>query len=261
MQTIGGSLFIRNAIEHDYCIEAAIESLVELCDEIVIVDACSDDGTVPLLKAIASWHPKIKLVLDQPWECAPDFHRLSILANVAISHLTTDWHIMLQADEVLHEMSIPIIRDALERHKNEHDLVFIVRRPHVFRHMDYYIRHDLEEERKPSGDFIPRIGRRHHLAYGDAQGIAGGNVTWEYKHQIALYHYSFVRHHKPNIARAIAMMKWFGVGTDARLLDMTGDYVYHPERFYQWCDLKRLEHAHPEVVRAWVDERRKEYLV
>ena len=48
-KTLGGSLFVRNAIQYDYCVEEAIESLAACCDEVFVLDCQSDDGTTEKL--------------------------------------------------------------------------------------------------------------------------------------------------------------------------------------------------------------------
>src|SRR5208282_5743966 len=112
MPSLGGSIFVRNAIKYDYCVEASILSILPVCDPVVVLDCQSDDGTTELLRDLASKHPQIQLTENVLWECAPNYQRLSMLANQAIAKLNTDWHFMIQADEVLHENSIPYIRQA-----------------------------------------------------------------------------------------------------------------------------------------------------
>ena len=117
-KTLGGSLFVRNAIKFGYCAIEALESLYALCDQVSVLECGSDDGTQELLRswAASKRDPAKKLIMnyDHPWAVGKEWHRLAILANVARSYLTTDWHFMLQADEVLHESSFPEIRRLIE---------------------------------------------------------------------------------------------------------------------------------------------------
>src|SRR5579863_223715 len=185
MQTIGGSIFIRNAVKHDYCLEASIRSLFPLCSQIVALYCPSEDGTLEILERLALEHPNFQIVKGV-WECAPNYSRLKILANQAISCLKTDWHFMIQADEVLHEKSIPMIKHVVEKGG---DQTYLVRRPHIFGNMDHYIRHDLSVTRKPASDYVIRLGRLHHLAAGDAESLVPQNVNGNYANHMILFHY------------------------------------------------------------------------
>src|SRR5687768_10364303 len=85
VQTLGGSMFIHNAIEFDYCITEALTSLHAICDDVVILDAESNDGTLDVLRELKKTLPKLRLIEGAKWECAPNFERLAILANQARS--------------------------------------------------------------------------------------------------------------------------------------------------------------------------------
>jgi glycosyltransferase involved in cell wall biosynthesis len=45
MKTLAGILCIRNGLKLDYCFREAGQSLLGVCDEVVICDSDSDDGT------------------------------------------------------------------------------------------------------------------------------------------------------------------------------------------------------------------------
>ena len=84
---LGGSIFTHNVVRHDYCIKEALHSLLAVCDEVVVIDAESDDGTIDLLKEIESLSPKLKVHTGFRWECQraghPGYDRLAVLANQA----------------------------------------------------------------------------------------------------------------------------------------------------------------------------------
>lgn len=264
MKTIGGSLFIRNAIKYDYCVEASILSLLDLCDDIVVLDCQSEDGTLEILRRLASMYPKIRLFENVEWNCAENYERLKILANQAISHLQTDWHFVIQADEVLHEKSVPVIKAIVEA-AGDQSMAFLMRRPHLFGNMDHYIRHDLPITRKPASDYVIRLGRRDHLAVGDAESIWAPAVNNQFMNEIVLFHYGYVRKNSVCLSKAIDMQSWFngqGSQVDSRLIEMQQkDNVFRPEGFFAWEDLARLDLDHPLVAKAWVDERRSEHPV
>lgn len=61
-----GILAIRDGIELDYCGELAIQSMLPVCDEVLIGDGGSTDGTREFFVEWAKQEPKIR-VLDYPW--------------------------------------------------------------------------------------------------------------------------------------------------------------------------------------------------
>lgn len=57
---IAGFTFIRNAVNNDYPIVEAIQSILPICDEFVVAVGRSDDGTLELIKSIES--PKLRII-------------------------------------------------------------------------------------------------------------------------------------------------------------------------------------------------------
>ena len=56
---VSGFTFIRNAIKYDYPIVEAIQSILPLCDEVVVAVGNSEDDTLALIQNI---DPKITLL-------------------------------------------------------------------------------------------------------------------------------------------------------------------------------------------------------
>lgn len=263
MTTLGGSLFIRNGIQYDYSFEPAILGLLDICDDFVVLDCQSDDGTTERLRELAAKYPKIRLFENGNWNCADNYSRLKILANEAIAKLDTDWHFMIQADEVLHEESLPHIKMLVER--NDPSMrAYMVKRIHLFGNMDHYLRHDLPTTRKPSSDQVIRLARKGVFASGDAESLdPAGFCSSNHVPSIVLMHYSFVRKNEVNISRSIDMQTWFhgpGGQPDKRLLELRDDgNVWRPEKFFSWEEFAPLYLSHPTVAKAWADERRGDH--
>lgn len=254
MATIGGSIFIRNAIQYDYCVIPAIESLLPLCSEIVVLDCQSDDGTTEMLIEFAKKHPKIKLFVGEQWDCAPNYERLSKLANKAISLLSTDWHIMMQGDEVLHEDSIPVIQRAINLPNSFRG--FMCRRINLFRDVNSQLRFDLPTERKPCSDQVIRIGKIKTRAMGDAESLSANPCGDIFRDEIVIFHYGFVR--RNIIEKVIAMQTWFhgpGSEPDPRIVVMKSDGIFRSEVFFNDDEIIPITRAHPKVAGEWVRER------
>lgn len=114
---ISGFTFIRNGNLLDYPYVPAIRSLLPVCDEVIVNVPRSTDDTLASVKAIGD--PKIK-VIETEWD---DTARTGGLAlshhtNLALDQCTGDWCVYIQGDEVLHEDTIPAMRQTMERELN-----------------------------------------------------------------------------------------------------------------------------------------------
>src|SRR5579863_2133626 len=113
--TLGGSVPIRNGIILDYCFREAVESLLPICDKVIICDCDSTDGTREFVDEWAARESKL-VVANFPWtnpsgttDWWPTF------LNYSRQHLPTDHFIHLDGDEVLHEDDYEKIKSAAER--------------------------------------------------------------------------------------------------------------------------------------------------
>ena len=112
---ISGFSFVKNAIKLFYPITESIRSALPLVDEFVIACGDSDDGTTDLVRSIGD--PKIK-VIETVWDPGHFVHGAvnAVQSNIALDACTGDWCLYLQADEVLHERNIPVVREKMERY-------------------------------------------------------------------------------------------------------------------------------------------------
>jgi glycosyltransferase involved in cell wall biosynthesis len=256
---LGGSIFTHNTDRFDYCFEESIESLLALCDEVVVLDAESTDSTVPKLREMCDKNPKLKLVEGAAWNVGTNYDRLAILANSAKNHLTTPWHFMLQADEVLHERCIPIIRDIVNNDGYGYES-FAVRRWNFFADFNHYV--SLHSNKKPCNDAPIRLARTHHPAIGDAESIHAFKCNYSYVPHIEIFHYGLVRKSQALIEKSIDMQSWFhgqGSQPDYRIVAMKNEGTYDPFRLIDQKELSRFEGTHPMFARDWILEREKEH--
>lgn len=260
-KTIGGSLFIRNAVKFGYCVIEALESLYALCDEISILECGSDDGTQELLRKWIDFRGGTKKIIaefNHVWEVGEKWDRLAILANVARSKLTTDWHFMLQADEVLHENSIPVIRRLIEKGSSS----YFCRRLNLFVTPDTHVRIDLKTKGKPCGDVVCRLAKTQNEVFGDGESISHPNVNKEHTDEIVIFHYGYVRAGAAHIAKAIDMQSWFfgpGGTPDQRIVAMRDkDNVFRPEVYFTMEDVSPIPIPHPIFASELVERLRAE---
>ena len=109
-----GFSFIRNAVQFDYPIVEAIQSILPLCDAFVVAVGKSEDKTLELISGINS--PKIRII-ETSWD---DSLReggkvLASETDKAFQYISEeyDWAFYIQGDEVVHEKYLPVIKQAM----------------------------------------------------------------------------------------------------------------------------------------------------
>ncbi len=112
--TISGFSYVRNGIQYQYPFLASIQSILPICDEFVLAIGDSQDGTRDAVLALNN--PKIRII-DTVWD---DEMRVGgkIFAqqtNLALAACTGDWLFHIQADEVIHENDLPVVKALIER--------------------------------------------------------------------------------------------------------------------------------------------------
>ena len=109
---VAGFTFIKNALIYDYPIVEAIQSILPLCDEMVVAVGKSEDATLELIQSI---HPSKIRIIETVWdESLREGGRVlaeeTDKAFAAISQ-EMDWAIYIQGDEVIHQKYL----DTMER--------------------------------------------------------------------------------------------------------------------------------------------------
>jgi glycosyltransferase involved in cell wall biosynthesis len=113
-----GMTILRNTIQFDYAFEESIRSALPLCDEFIVVVGQSDDGTREAVEAMNE--PKIQIV-DTEWSKRIEPQKLVLAqqTNIGLHLCRGDWVIYLQANEVLHESSLPVLEKAMDQHRED----------------------------------------------------------------------------------------------------------------------------------------------
>jgi hypothetical protein len=108
---LSGFTIVRNAIELDFPIVAAIRSILPLVDEMVVGVGRSTDATLDLVRSIAD--PRVR-ILESEWDFSRGESVLrdeTMRARRACRH---PWGIYLQADEGLHEAGLADFHRTIE---------------------------------------------------------------------------------------------------------------------------------------------------
>ncbi|MBI9033228.1 MAG: hypothetical protein JEZ03_02040 [Bacteroidales bacterium] len=190
---VSGFTFIRNAIKYDYPIIEAINSILPICDEMVVAVGKSDDSTLELIQNIDK--DKIRII-ETIWDdrLREGGRVLAEETNKAFHAISndSDWCFYIQGDEVVHERYLDNIRSAMEQwkdHKEVDGLLFNYK--HFYGSYDYFgsSSHWYRKE--------IRIIRKNDkiYSYRDAQGFRkNDNEKLQVKPIDAeVYHYGWVK--------------------------------------------------------------------
>ena len=188
-----GFTFVRNAVTFDYPVVESINSLLPLCDEVVVAVGNSEDDTLGLIQGINS--PKIRIIRTV-WDDAlrAGGQVLAVETDKALAAVPadTDWAIYLQADEVLHEEDYAAIRAGMDRWAADEQVDgLLLNYRHFYGSYDYvgdsrrWYRREIRIVRPRGGVY----------SYRDAQGFRKGTNQ---KLQVKLldatvYHYGWVK--------------------------------------------------------------------
>jgi glycosyltransferase involved in cell wall biosynthesis len=116
---ISGFTFLRNGQKLGYPFVASIRSILPLVDEFIIALGPCEDDTERMVREIGD--PKIRIIPTQ-WNerIQPEYSVKGYVfgqqKSIALFNCTGDWAFYLEADEVLHEKDLPLIRAAMEKH-------------------------------------------------------------------------------------------------------------------------------------------------
>lgn len=247
---VTGFSFIRNALQYDYPIVEAIQSILPLCDDFVIAVGKSDDNTLGLIKSISS--PKIKII-ETVWNDSlrEGGRVLAAETDKAFQAISddSDWAFYIQGDEVVHEQYYDIIRKEMLRWKDNPKVDGL-----LFNYKHFYGSYDYIGISPMWYRKEIRIIRtdKNIYSYRDAQGFRkNDNQKLNVKPIDAyIYHYGWVRHPKYMQRKMETFNRLYH--TDEWV---EKNMVKADEFDYSNIDaLSKFEGTHPEAVRERINK-------
>jgi hypothetical protein len=249
--TLGGAIFIWNGISQDYCFLESIQCLIDLCHEVSIVYG-GNDGTVEAVEQLASVHQDSALILNnitqQEWDAQQGREKLSYFMNEALACLDTDWAFSLQADEIIHERSFYVIRQAIELPVE----AVVAKRYNLWR--DPLSMLNVEQERKPCSTEIIRLARTKYRAYSDGEHLAVPSIhVYDGREEsIEVYHVGYIRDPVKMVVKSRNMLvDIFNIGMDARI----GEKFDSRNFPFTGPDIIPVPMPLPKYIQAWCQER------
>lgn len=110
---LSGCVFIKDCFKGAFCLFESMHQLLPLCDEFIVMDLGSTDGTLETLKEIEAHNPKVRVVNSNFYE--QDAAIFAKLANDLIGQCSYDNVLYYQADEIWHETLVSLTRGALDQ--------------------------------------------------------------------------------------------------------------------------------------------------
>lgn len=246
---VSGFTFIRNAIRYDYPIVEAIQSILPVCDEVVVAVGNSDDDTMDLIRSIGS--PKIRII-ETVWDDSlrEGGRVLAVETDKAFAAIAadSDWAFYIQGDEVVHEQYHGAIREAMKTYKDDRQVDGL-----LFDYVHFYGSYDFVGESSRWYRREIRIVRndRKIFSYRDAQGFRKQpNEKLRVKRiPASVYHYGWVKDPKAMQGKQKSFNKlWHD---DQWVKENVADV----ESFdYSEIDaLRRFNGTHPTVMQKRID--------
>lgn len=244
-----GFTIVRNAIKYDYPVVESIKSILPLCDKVVVAAGNSDDGTLELIKSIDK--EKI-IIIETVWDdkLREGGSVLAIETNKAMDAISDDfdWCFYIQADEVIHESSYPLIQSAMMQWLNVPKVEGLLFKYHHFWgtfgflgiNRQWY-KHEIRVIRN----------NKQIRSYRDAQGFRRNNSKLKVKSIDAyIFHYGYVR--SPSVMKK--KMKDF-----SELYHSDEDLKKEIQRInefnYEDVDaVKKFNGSHPAIMKKRIEE-------
>ncbi len=247
---ISGCTFVRNGFLLGYPVKESLQSLLSICDEVVIAVGNSEDDTLKYVQSLDN--PKIKII-ETIWD---DSMReggkiLAQQTNIAIEQCSGDWIIYLQADEVLHEQEIELLKTSMIKAETRPEIEGL-----LFKYLHFF------------GDYEHiGMGRQWYrkeirafrntgsiTSWKDAQGFRVRESASMFRKlrvldiPVHVYHYGWVRNPSAYLRKQAAFGRLYH--DDAWL----EEHLPKSEEFPTCYELGDFSSTHPEIMRERIKE-------
>jgi glycosyltransferase involved in cell wall biosynthesis len=252
--TLGGIVCIRDGNIKDYCWREAIASLLPVCDMVTVCDGESTDGTQEEIRQWMKREPKIVLCV-YPWPSpSGDISFWVDWLQYARQHTPTDYVLQLDADEILSELSYPLVRAVKTGAADCPPFTIRCPRYNFWRDIRHLIPHGV-----CCAHEVIRLGPRNVFLPSDGPDPRGAQWTnmavWL---PLEIFHYGFLRKKEAFFLKARDLQKFFFNDYDQRLEraeKFDGNWMEMPGISGWENNLLDFHGEHPLVIRPWLKER------
>jgi len=250
---VSGITFIKNGLSLGYPIRESVESILPICDEVIInvgfdsESLTNDDGTWDYLNDHFKG-PKFKF-LKSWWDPAKrkDGLVLSEQTNIAMRAATGKYLQYIQGDEALHEQDHQKILDKIKILEARKDIDGL-----VFKYCHFYGNVNVEKFSKNVYKREVRLVRndKNILSWKDAQGFRhqDGSKLNCLSVDATVYHYGWARKESIMSKKIQSFEKLYHGETH-----QSKDFGYR--RFW---GLRPFTGTHPKVMQNWINEHKND---
>lgn len=189
---ISGFTIIKNAVINDYPVVEAINSILPLVDEMIVLIGDSTDSTVELIESIQD--SKIK-IHHSTWDntLRKGGEVLAVETNKAFQLIdpASTWAFYIQADEAVHEKDHATILEGCKKYKDDKRVQGL-----LFKYIHFYGTYNyIGDSRKWYRNEVRIIRNDKKISsYKDAQGFREGKKKLNVKPiDASIYHYGWVK--------------------------------------------------------------------
>jgi hypothetical protein len=258
---ISGFTMLRNAVKLYYPIKEVIASVLPLVDEFVVAlgESDADDTSKEIITSIGD--PKIRII-ETVWDLKryPNGMENAHQTDIAKSHCSGDWLFYLQADEVVHEKYLPVIRKRCEELLHDSRVeALLFKYTHFWGDYEHYheghnwykkeiriIRNDPDIHSWQSAQSFRRIPHFDGISYRQEKNTFKLHVA---ELDAEIFHYGWVRPPQLMMAKKKALDIIHKGKEEVEKLEKEGRYVFD---YGPLNRLKVFKDTHPEVMKDWI---------
>ncbi|RCK75160.1 MAG: hypothetical protein IGBAC_1296 [Ignavibacteriae bacterium] len=243
---ISGFTFVRNGVKFEYPFIESIKSIMPICDELIVVVGNSDDDTLQQIMNLKE--EKIKII-QTIWDekLREGGKILAQQTNIALSHITGDWGLYLQADEVIHEKYLDNILKAMRQYLHNYKVEGL-----LFKYIHFYGSYDYYADSRNWYRKEIRVVRNNIgvKSWKDAQGFRIDNRKMNVIEIDAyIYHYGWVKHPRAMMEKIKTFNKfWHDDEWIEKNIQMKEEFDYSIIE-----KLRKFEGTHPEVMKNRIE--------
>ena len=251
MKKLAGVLFVRNGHSLDYCFEAAIKSMQAVCDKVFVTYCESTDGTFETLMTMDGI--EILQCDEALWVSRQGREKLSYFQNISIEYAQQqgyEYVLLVQADEVLHEDSIPQIKQAIALGEE----AYYVSRYNMWGDKNHML--NVPQSRKPCSTVVSRLTKSNFRSVDDGEGIATNTASLDFIGKIEIFHMGFIRNNEKHIAKIKEVQGNIFLWTPDERVNLKPQFDWRDWGFTH-SDLIHIHKPLPKYLDKWVENLNK----